>query len=143
MQSALEAMKLGFSAHDNAEIVRLADPENTGKIHLDAFTRIFDVPIIDEEAEQARLAAEAAKEAAKAAEPKQTTWQCTNCTFINSIYETTCGMCQMGWTGKREVPHDKWMCDAEEGGCSFFNSKSQFYCEICNRSRTDIKAVRF
>lgn len=41
------------------------------------------------------------KDAEDAKKPK--TWCCQNCTFVNSIFEKTCAMCEMGWTGKREV----------------------------------------
>ena len=52
-------------------------------------------------------------------------------------------MCGNGWSGKREVPHGKWECLAELGGCTLFNDNSSFYCEICNRARPDLAATRF
>jgi hypothetical protein len=70
-------------------------------------------------------------------------WRCNNCTFINSIHNNTCVVCELGWTGRREVPPDKWMCSGEYGGCTFFNAKTQFYCEICSRARPDLATVRF
>ena len=69
--------------------------------------------------------------------------QCQNCTFINDIRQTTCQMCELGWSGRRECPQGKWMCAVEDGGCSFFNPTSQFYCEMCNRARPDLSSVRF
>lgn len=143
MQRALVAMKLGFSPHDVADIVRLADPNNTGRISLDEFTQTFNVDIIDaDEEKRKREEEEKAKDAADNI-PEPTTWTCTNCTFLNSIYETTCAMCEMGWAGRREVPRGKWMCSPDEGGCSYFNNDSQFYCDICNRARNDLRAIRF
>ena len=51
-------------------------------------------------------------------------WQCSNCTFVNSALVSTCAMCDYGWTGQRECPPDKWVCDPQSGGCSFFNPKT-------------------
>ena len=75
--------------------------------------------------------------------PHGATWMCNNCTFINSINNNTCVVCELGWTGRREVPPDKWMCAGENGGCTFFNAKTLFYCEICSRARPDLASVRF
>lgn len=70
-------------------------------------------------------------------------WVCGNCTFINSANDTTCAICELGWTGRRECPKDKWVCAGEKGGCTFFNPKSQFYCEVCNRARPDLASQFF
>jgi len=147
LQRAFVAMNLSFSPRDLAEIVRLADRTNTGMVSLDDFTSVFSVPVVDEKEEAARVlaasrSAAAEAEAAAAAAAAQT-WTCTNCTYLNSVYEQTCAMCQMGWTGKREVPAGQWICAGETGGCTFFNPNSQFYCEVCNRSRPDLASVRF
>ena len=53
-----------------------------------------------------------------------------------------CSTCA-GWTGQRVCPPDKWECSVERGGCSFFNDKAQFYCDMCNRARPDLGTVRF
>ena len=63
-------------------------------------------------------------------------WQCG---LNNPAYEMMCERCGFGWTGQREVPPDKWACDT----CSFFNAKSLFYCDMCNRARPDLGTVRF
>merc|ERR1711974_164063 len=64
---------------------------------------------------------------------------CMNCTFINSVHNHSCVVCEFGWTGRRECPADKWECL----GCTFYNPKVQFYCEICNKARSDLASVRF
>eukprot|EP01060_Flectonema_neradi_P040006 TRINITY_DN8997_c1_g1_i1.p1 TRINITY_DN8997_c1_g1~~TRINITY_DN8997_c1_g1_i1.p1 ORF type:complete len:4144 (+),score=716.08 TRINITY_DN8997_c1_g1_i1:58-12489(+) len=70
-------------------------------------------------------------------------WACRNCTYLNPPLSTTCEMCDFGWTGQRECPHDKWVCSPETGGCSFFNPKTLYYCEVCNRARPDLATVAF
>lgn len=139
LQRALEAMGLGFSPRDVAEIVRLADRRNVGKVSVDDFAEVFSVPVIDEEKEKL----ERQKSQEKVVEPVATTWSCSNCTYLNSVFDNTCVMCCMGWTGKREVPPGYWICAGETGGCTFFNPNTQFYCEVCNRSRADLASVRF
>jgi hypothetical protein len=146
-QRAFEAMRLGFSPHELSVIVRLADAGNLGRIGLEELFALFDIGVF-------------VPTAKKIEEEKPVTWKCMNCTFVNrfvlvriiithtrspscSVLENTCAMCEMGWTGKREVPADKWMCSGEDGGCTFFNSKRNFYCEVCNRGRPDLASVRF
>merc|ERR1712137_1352453 len=63
---------------------------------------------------------------------------CMNCTFINSVHNHSCVVCEYGWTGRRECPPDKWECL----GCTFYNPKVQFYCEMCNKARSDLASVR-
>lgn len=130
---AFGAMNLGFSPRDLSDIVRLADQDNRGRVSIEQFVSTFNVP---EDVEHTVVMEE--KD-----DTEPVTWTCSNCTFVNSVYENTCAMCDMGWSGKREVPKDKWMCAGEMGGCTFFNPDSQFYCEICNRSRPDMASVRF
>merc|ERR1712137_868948 len=69
----------------------------------------------------------------------QSNWMCQNCTYINSIHNHSCSMCEYGWTGMRECPSDKWECM----GCTFYNPKTQFYCEVCDKARADLASVRF
>ena len=35
------------------------------------------------------------------------------------------------------------MCAGELGGCTFFNPKTSFYCEMCNRARPDTASLKF
>ena len=70
---------------------------------------------------------------------KASSWTCHNCSFINSVYNTTCVYCDFNWEGRRECPSDKWTCTE----CTFFNPKTLFYCEICSKSRPDLASVRF
>lgn len=104
------------------------------------YRQTFGIP--DENELAARLL-DVKDAAARDQGPRGATWRCNNCTFINSIHNNTCVICELGWTGRREVPPDKWICAGENGGCTFFNAKTQFYCEICNRARPDLASVRF
>ncbi|GLE02888.1 hypothetical protein PINS_up011752 [Pythium insidiosum] len=70
-------------------------------------------------------------------------WQCANCTFINLPTDVACAICELGMDGQRAVPRGKWVCAGEQGGCTFFNSMSNFYCEVCNRARPDLASVKF
>ncbi|DAZ97871.1 TPA: LOW QUALITY PROTEIN: hypothetical protein N0F65_003298 [Lagenidium giganteum] len=56
-------------------------------------------------------------------------WRCGNCTFINQPDDTACAICELGMDGQRAVPRGKWICAGEQGGCTFFNPTSTFYCE--------------
>ncbi|KAH3756032.1 nxn protein [Pelomyxa schiedti] len=132
-------MRLGFAPGDYHEIVKILDTANTGTVSQRDFITTFGIPSHDEV-----LAIEAEKQINNVpAEPKQTgRWRCSNCTYMNSPLETTCCMCEVGWSGERECPRDKWMCPPERGGCTFFNPVSQFYCEMCNRARPDLISHR-
>lgn len=134
LQRAMQAMQLGFSPRVLAEIVRLADATNSGKVTLDEFVEAFQVPVFVPPEEQKQP---------EEATAQPTMWTCNNCTFLNSVFEASCGMCNLGWTGQREVPNGFWMCSGERGGCTFFNPDKHFYCEICNRARPDLASVRF
>merc|ERR1711988_1699259 len=43
----------------------------------------------------------------------------------------------------RRCPPDKWECSVAQGGCSYFNPKTLFYCDMCSKARPDLSAVRF
>jgi hypothetical protein len=43
----------------------------------------------------------------------------------------------------RRCPPDKWECSVAQGGCSYFNPKALFYCDMCSKARPDLSAVRF
>jgi hypothetical protein len=48
------------------------------------------------------------------------------------------------WSGGvRVCPPDKWECSVAQGGCSYFNPKTLFYCDMCSKARPDLAAVRF
>ncbi|TMW68228.1 hypothetical protein Poli38472_007900 [Pythium oligandrum] len=70
-------------------------------------------------------------------------WQCDNCTFINLPGDVACAICELGMDGQRAVPRGKWVCAGEQGGCTFFNPVSSFYCEVCNRARPDLASTQF
>jgi hypothetical protein len=130
LQQCVSAMHLGYSPQDVSEIVRLADGKNDGKIDLEEYSVAFMIePKVSENTKMH-------------SETTVSFWQCSNCTFINAMANNTCSMCELGWTGKRECPRDKWVCAPEHGGCTFFNAKTLFYCEVCNRSRPDLASVR-
>lgn len=77
------------------------------------------------------------------AQPREQTWRCQNCTFINQGSDDICAICELDMDGQRGVPRGKWICAGEQGGCTFFNPMSNFYCEVCNRARPDLASTRF
>ncbi|KAJ0406964.1 hypothetical protein P43SY_005197 [Pythium insidiosum] len=79
----------------------------------------------------------------EAAGASQQGWQCANCTFINLPTDVACAICELGVDGQRAVPRGKWVCAGEQGGCTYFNAMSNFYCEVCNRARPDLASVKF
>ncbi|OWZ23137.1 hypothetical protein PHMEG_0002034 [Phytophthora megakarya] len=74
---------------------------------------------------------------------QQQGWRCGNCTFINQPDDVCCAICELDMDGQRGVPRGKWVCAGEQGGCTFFNSMTNFYCEVCNRARPDLASTRF
>jgi hypothetical protein len=74
---------------------------------------------------------------------QQQGWRCGNCTFINQPDDVCCAICELDMDGQRGVPRGKWICAGEQGGCTFFNSMTNFYCEVCNRARPDLASTRF
>jgi hypothetical protein len=137
---AFDAMHLGFSPADIATVTRLADTNSDGFVDEHEFATAFGVPdeILAREAERA-----ARLEASKTLTAMEQRWKCANCTYLNAMQDHTCAMCEMGWTGEREVPTGKWVCSPEQGGCSFFNPLASFYCTMCDRCRPDLASVRF
>ena len=45
------------------------------------------------------------------------------------------------WGGVRVCPPDKWECSVAKGGCSYFNPKTLFYCDMCSKVRSLPSAV--
>jgi hypothetical protein len=133
LQRCFDALRLGFSAREIADVVRLADKTSSGCISFETFCSTFYIPEM-KEPQQTSMDEKSASEVLF--------WQCSNCTFLNSTEDSTCAMCEFGWTGRREVPRDKWMCSGEQGGCTFFNPKTMFYCEMCNRARPDVASLK-
>lgn len=74
---------------------------------------------------------------------QQQGWRCSNCTFINQPDDVCCAICELDMDGQRGVPRGKWVCAGEQGGCTFFNPMTNFYCEVCNRARPDLASTRF
>jgi hypothetical protein len=131
LQRAFEWMQLGFSPRDYYVVVRHADSANIGKLSLDTFKEVFKIP--------ADYLSHRREKKQKLGVELIGNWMCQNCTFINSVHNHSCVVCEYGWTGRRECPADKWECT----NCTFYNPKSQFYCDMCNKSRPDLASVRF
>ena len=129
LQRCLESLHLGFSPRDVSDIVTVVDAENKGVVTLEQLTAVFHIS----------SRAEDKQGDADKGEAQETAWQCQNCTFVNSIDDKTCAMCELGWTGQRECPTGKWVCD----GCTFFNPNALFFCDICGKSRPNLMHVRF
>lgn len=142
LQQLLEWLQLGFSPKDYYEAIKYADVENNGLISKVAYQKVFNLPPIEEVTKKIEEA-KAKKTIKQVLADSATRWICNNCTFVNSANDTTCAICELGWTGRRECPKDKWVCAGEKGGCTFFNPKSQFYCEVCNRARPDLATSIF
>jgi len=145
LRNQLLRMRLGFSAGDLSDAVRAFTTDGRGMIPAEAL----------EQALQVRSALTALKELASVKEAKKAqqeaeqlekasrVWQCQNCTFFNSALSSTCAVCDFGWTGQRECPPDKWCCTPSTGGCTFFNPKTLFYCDVCARARPDLASMTF
>jgi len=133
LQRLLEQLNLGFSSNDICEVVRLCDTDEDGKISLDDFASSLELNLdsgdMDEENQNANQT--------------KTRWMCSNCTYMNWPDDSICVMCNYGWEGNLRPPADKWLCDPTKGGCSFFNDKTTYYCDMCNRSRPDLATTKF
>lgn len=70
-------------------------------------------------------------------------WRCGNCTYINQPDDMCCAICELDVNGQRGVPRGKWVCAGDQGGCTFLNAMTTFYCEVCNRARPDLASTRF
>eukprot|EP00043_Microstomoeca_roanoka_P005858 m.58502 g.58502 ORF g.58502 m.58502 type:complete len:4257 (-) comp13155_c0_seq1:39-12809(-) len=131
VQRCLESLHLGFSPRDVADIISVIDGEHQGYLTLEQLASRFYIS-------PRSLAGESEKEGGPG-EGEETAWQCQNCTFVNSLDDKTCAMCELGWTGQRECPTGKWTCD----GCTFFNPDALFYCDMCGKVRPNLEFVRF
>lgn len=145
LTNQLLRMRLGFSAGDLSDAVRALETDSRGMILADALEKSLQI----RHALQALKELSSLKEAKKAQEEAERlekanrVWQCQNCTFINSALSSTCAVCDFGWTGQRECPPDKWCCTPSTGGCTFFNAKSLFYCDVCGRACPDLASFSF
>uniref|UniRef100_M4BT13 ubiquitinyl hydrolase 1 n=1 Tax=Hyaloperonospora arabidopsidis (strain Emoy2) TaxID=559515 RepID=M4BT13_HYAAE len=95
------------------------------------------------EADTCEACSEANPQHHEVQQPQRQEWRCGNCTFINRSDDATCAICELDMAGQRGVPRGKWICAAEQGGCTFFNSMAAFYCEVCNRARPDLVSTQF
>merc|ERR1711959_515588 len=136
LRNQLLRMRLGFSAGDLSDAVQALGTDSRGMIPAETLEKAFQI----QSALQALKELAGLKEAKKAQkeaerlEKASRVWQCQNCTFINSALSSTCAVCDFGWTGQRECPQDKWCCTPATGGCTFFNPKTLFYCDVCSRA---------
>jgi hypothetical protein len=137
LQKTLEVATPDFAPSDIAAVVALVGTP----LDAAAFGAAFDLPTpadVDKlvrDAEQRR-----ALQNALDATPAR--WRCANCTFVNSADDPACAVCELSWSGRRAPPRGKWVCAAADGGCTFFNPESLFFCEVCSRARPDLANVR-
>lgn len=145
LRNQLLRMRLGFSAGDLSDAVRALAIDSRGVILADALEKALEIQsALKALKETAGLkAAKKAQEEAERLEKANRVWLCQNCTFVNSALSSTCAVCDFGWTGQRECPPDKWCCTPSTGGCTFFNSKTLFYCDVCSRARPDLASLTF
>jgi len=137
-----ESMRLGFSPANCYDIARNIDEEHTGLVTMAQIASTLKLPtsaeveaILHELAVRKQL-----REAARGV--KAGYWMCKVCTFVNSSDNAICVVCDCDMTGHRGCPPDKWVCSPDKGGCTFFNPKTLFYCEMCGRARPDLSSVR-
>ena len=143
VRSLLEGLKLGFSAGRLWTIIRALDKDRTGAIPLQKLVEQLALRQVLEVAEAALEKKSVADQLAEEERVRRAhCWVCSNCTFINEGTVTSCAVCELNNIGQRACPPDKWVCLVTEGGCSFFNRKSLYYCEVCSRARPDLKTVR-
>mmetsp|Transcript_34135 Transcript_34135/g.89813 ORF Transcript_34135/g.89813 Transcript_34135/m.89813 type:complete len:1087 (-) Transcript_34135:500-3760(-) len=136
LQRLCAALHLGFSPADVALIAQSMDSQGKGRTTCAEFAAFFGLPV-----DADPMALDKAKDAGEDEGPK--TWMCSACGSENLTFDMMCGTCGSGWTGRRECPPDSWECSVDRGGCSFFNPKTQYYCDMCNRARPDLGTVRF
>ena len=136
-------LRLGFSPADVASVASAADTTGDGRMTVPEFAKLFSVP---EEHSEEQSGGGGGKEDDGDGKmddedwAQQTkTWDCAQCGQQNPAHATSCEWCGFGWSGRREVPPDKWACES----CSFFNPKTQYYCDICNTARPDLSTIRF
>ena len=137
-----EAMHLGFSPANCYEIAKHIDTTHTGRITMAQIAHALSLPSaadVQQTLHQQSIRRQL-REAARGV--KMGFWKCKVCTFVNSGDNTTCAVCDSDWTGHRGCPADKWVCAADKGGCTYFNPKTLFYCEMCGRARPDLSSVR-
>ena len=104
-----------------------------------------------------------APEGLTAAAPSFPPWSCPMCTFINEPSSMACAVCggadpdqekkQRSRGGaapggpmsqlESRCPEGFWVCSVETGGCSKFNPKSAYYCDVCDRGRPNLSSMRF
>jgi len=137
-----EAMRLGFSPANCNEIVRHIDRQHTGLVTMAQIVEALKLPSKEEvnNAVRDHLLRRQMREALRGV--KSGFWVCKVCTFVNSGDNTTCVVCDCDMTGRRGCPADKWICSPDKGGCTYFNPKNLFYCEMCGRARPDLSSVR-
>jgi len=137
-----ESMRLGFSPANCNDIVRHIDKEHKGIVTMDQIVTALNLPT-KAEVEAAIHEHDLRRQMREAIRGvKAGYWVCKVCTFVNSGDNMTCVVCDCDMTGHRGCPPDKWICSPEKGGCTYFNPKTLFYCEMCGRARPDLSSVR-
>ncbi len=143
LRSLLEGLKLGFSPGQLTSAIRSIDKGRTGSVPLQQLVDqlgLRDVLAVAESSLARKSLAQELEDAERVSQ--RHAWVCGNCTFINEGTVTSCAACELDSLGQRSCPPDKWVCLVTEGGCSFFNRRSLFYCEVCSRARPDLRSVR-
>jgi len=137
-----ESMRLGFSPANCNDIVRHIDKEHTGLVTMSQIVEALNLPTKAEveSAVHDIIIRRQLRDAVRGV--KAGYWVCKVCTFVNTSDNTTCVVCDCDMTGRRGCPSDKWVCSPDKGGCTYFNPKTLFYCEMCGRARPDLSSVR-
>lgn len=145
LRNFLLHLRLGLSASDLQIVVEALPVDGRGVILGEVVEEALKVKeaVKTLTVLEGQRVARQAQDELERQEKENRVWQCQNCTFINSAMCATCAVCDYGWTGQRECPPDKWCCTASTGGCTFFNPKTFYYCDVCGRARPDLSSLCF
>ena len=121
LQALFSSLSLGFSPADVAKLYSHASGGNP-TLSAAAFASTFTLP--PEELGDGQGDDEAAQDAAAAA------------AAAGGGLGDEWGGFGDEWGGVRVCPPDKWECSVAKGGCSYFNPKTLFYCDMCSKVRS-------
>lgn len=161
----LQSLRFGFSAADLTALIRFMDNSNTGTISTSEFsttlqydhTKATNMEGVQTAVQdtwncpscqllnpnEMKYCYSCAEENPFQESEQASYWTCHNCTFENPSSEKCCSVCEYNWAGIRQVPKGKWKCPEELGGCTFYNTNDQFYCQVCNRSKPNLLSGGF
>lgn len=153
----MDQLHLGFSAADVSNVIRFMDKDQTGEVSFETIAELLKWTYDEDEEHKGETSTstwicskctfrndmELDQKCRMCQEEAESVWKCSNCTYSNPIHQTVCEICEMNASGQRQVPRGKWVCEAEFGGCTFFNPNDLYYCHVCHRARPDLTFKAF